>query len=161
MFEQPAGNVEKDRSRMIMALSAGAVILVIGLILLVRVLRTGDPQAIEIARPGTPMFNSYIENVSLTVIDKWTGERLDHKYARIRCSVKNNGDRVITALELRGALIGFSDEVLKEKLVDQVPRQEDTLKPGEVIEMDIYIEPSPDLPEIREMIVEIVGLSVR
>jgi hypothetical protein len=161
MFEQPAGNVEKDRSRLIMILSGAAVLAVIALIILVSSRAPSTPTEVELARPGSEEFDSYIQNVQITGLAKTTAERLHNKVGIIRCRVQNAGDKVITALQLRGVALGFNNEVLRENVVTPVPRVREVLNPNQALPIELYIEPIPDPSEVMEMTIEIVGLKVK
>src|ERR1051325_4265299 len=114
MFEQPAGKIEKDRSRSVMILSGGAVLGVIVLIILVTSFGK-KPAKIEMAQRGAPQFDSYAEYVSITNVELTHGERLNTKSERILCLVRNNGEKVIDGLQLRAYVIGLNDEILREK----------------------------------------------
>jgi hypothetical protein len=159
MFEEPVGKTEKDRSRLIMVTSAAAVLVVIGLIVLVTSLRSGRSE-IQMARPGSPEFESYASSVAIKIVDKRWGERLGGRYGRIIFTVENTGDRTLSGLMLRGAAVGFSDEVFKDKIVSPVPTRQDELLPQQIIEVDLYLEPIPDPSAIKDMIVELYGLKV-
>ena len=160
MFEQQVGKVEKDRSRSIMLVSGAAVLLVIGLIILVSSY-VGRDVKVEMARPGSPEFDSYSGFVSVTIKDKRFGERLGINYGRILCTVRNDGERVLTGIQLRGTIIGFESEVLKDKIISPVPRQRDTLEPHESLEIDLNVEPIPDRSMIMDMLVELYALQVK
>jgi hypothetical protein len=163
MFEQPVGKVEKDRSRLIMLLSGGAVVLVVALVILFSSVASQDAK-VEMARPGSQEFDDYSRFVSVTIKSKVTGERLGVKYARIACTVRNDGDRVLTGIQVRGMMMGFNSEVLKERVVSPVPNRRegrDTLEPHQSFDMDLNVEPIPDPTQIMDMIVEIYALKVR
>jgi hypothetical protein len=161
MFEQPVGRVEKDRSRLIILSSGTAVLVVIVLIVLVSSYCGGETK-VDVVRRGSAEFDSYASTVSVVINDKRTGVTgLGNRYARILCTVQNNGDRVLTALELRGVVAGFSNEVLKDKVISLVPRSRDTLEPNQSIDVDLNIEPIPDPSEIMDMFVEVHGLKVQ
>jgi hypothetical protein len=163
MFEQPVGKVEKDRSRSIMLLSGAAVLLVVGLVILFSSIVSQDVK-VEMARPGSQEFDDYSRFVSIAIKSKYTGERLGVKYARIVCTVRNDGDRVITGLQVRGMMVGFNNEVLKDKVMSPIPNRRErreTLDPHQSFEIDMNVEPIPDPSQIMDMLVEIDALKVR
>src|SRR5262245_52137522 len=116
MFEQPAGRVEKDRSRSIMILSGAAVLTVIVLIVLVTSFSRRSPR-MQFAHAGSPEFDSYVQYVLINDIDKRHGERITGRYGRIKCSIQNSGDHEIDGLQVRAAAIGLSDQVYVEKVL--------------------------------------------
>jgi hypothetical protein len=160
MFEQPAGKIEKDRSRSIMILSGVAVLAVIVLIVLVGSFAR-KPEPIEFSRPGTADYDSYAQNVKINNLEKFTGERLNVKYGRFQCSIENVGDKTIAGLQLRLAAMGFSNELFKEKIVTAIPGNRDSLKPGESMRVDASFEPIPDSGEIQDMTIEVYSLKLK
>jgi hypothetical protein len=144
-----------------MLLSGIAVLVVIALIVLATSLGDGKRPAEEMSRAGEPEFDSYAQSVKLTIIDKRTGERLNTRYGRIICNVENAGDKTLTGLQVRGAAIGFNNEVYKEKIYTAVPQQEESLGPNQRLVVDLYLEPIPDPSQVMEMTMELHGLKVR
>ncbi len=188
MFEQPTGKVEKDRSRLIMIVSAVAVLLVIGLIIIVTQVWRPRPvheefervytaapegEAIEGSQPILPpgQVNSnnqpqseaqaYASFIEIADVDKRTGVRLNTNYARILCAVRNNGDRVITGMQLRMVLYGFNWEVLKEKIVTPIPHTREMLGPGQSMDLDVSIDRCPPPEAVMEMRLELYSLKIR
>ncbi|HEY7911018.1 MAG TPA: hypothetical protein VIG62_03815 [Blastocatellia bacterium] len=188
MFEQPTGKVEKDRSRLIMVVSAVAVLAVIGLIIIVTQVWKPSPsheefervyapapegEAIEgsqqIVPPGQGNANSqpqseaqaYAHLIEIAGIDKRTGVRLNTNYARILCTVRNNGDRVVTGMQLRMILYAFGGQVIKDKIVTPVPQIRETLGAGETMDLDVSIDRSPRAEEIMDMRLELYSLKLR
>ncbi|MCI0487211.1 MAG: hypothetical protein L0229_11495 [Blastocatellia bacterium] len=160
MFEKPDGKEEKDRSLAIMLLSAVAVLIVIGLIILVPYFR-GPATRVEMATQGSPEFDSYVQYVKIGELDKRVGERMTNaNYGRLRFTVENTGDKVLTGLELRSAVIGFNNEVLKQKTTMYIPNQRDSLDPNRSIRVELSLEPIPDESQIMDFKVEVVGLKV-
>jgi hypothetical protein len=159
MFEQQAGKVEKDRSRSVMILSGAAVLAVIALIVLVTSFGR-KPTKVEMAQRGTPEFDSYAGFVTLGNIETKHGERLNTKYARILCTVQNTGDRVIDGLQLRAYVVGLNDSIIREKIFTPVPDIKSTLGPGQVMRIDVSLEPVPDAALIKDMKIELYGLKL-
>src|ERR1044071_4656126 len=156
MFEQPAGKVEKDRSRIIMLLSGVAVLAVIALIIAVTRYKPSAGAEMDKVSPVSQAYpesefvelgqmpcppqevptseaQAYVPNLLIRDIDKRKGEypNLNSKYMRVLCSVKNAGDRTILGLEMRMVLFGFNCEVLKEKLINVIPGKKGRFAPGE------------------------------
>jgi hypothetical protein len=159
MFEQPAGKVEKDRSRSVMILSGAAVLAVIVLIILVTSFRKTTTR-IEMAQRGSPEFDSYAQFVSINNVDTRYGERLNTKYARILCTVQNTGDRVLIGLQLRASVIGLNDELIREKIITAVPDLRNTLGPNQSMSIDVSLEPVPDASLIKDMKIELYALKL-
>lgn len=160
MFEQPAGNEEKDRSRTVMILSGIAVGLVVVLIIFATTVAK-RPAPKEIMHSGSPEFDSYKEFVRIDNVKKTAGERLNARFGHITCTVQNDGDKTLVGLELRAAAIDLSDVVAREKIITPVPKIRETLGPNESIDIDLYLEPIPDPQTLKDMIIEVYGLSVK
>jgi hypothetical protein len=166
MFEKPAGKEEKDRSRLIILLSGAAVVIVIGLILLSRACPADSSEKLSLARQGEDEFDNYAPLIEISNVNRTTAERLGNQVGIIRCRVKNTGDKIITALQLKGVAWGDGNEdqvyeVIKESVSTPVPRQRETLGPGQAVQVEIYIEPLPELSAVKEMTIELYGLKVR
>lgn len=159
MFEQPAVRSEKDRSQTIMILSGLAVLGVIVLIIIVTSFNR-RPTQLEVAHAGSPEFDGYASNVRIGNIDKKTGVRLNIQYARILCTVENAGDRMLTGLQLRSAVLGTGGQLLREKIFTPVPNTRDRLGPNQTMNIDISIERVPDPLEIMDMTIEVWGLKL-
>jgi hypothetical protein len=179
MFEQPAGNVEKDRSRMIMLMSGIAVLAVIVLIIAVTRYKPASGIEMEAVVPVSQSYpesefdesgrmpcppqaaqnteaQAYVPNLLIRDIDKRKGEyqNLNSKYMRLLCNIKNGGDRMIVGLEMRMVLFGFNCEVLREKPIGVIPAKKTRLAPGESISIDASIDRSPDPSEVMYMRIE-------
>lgn len=159
MFEQPAGKVEKDRSRSVMILSGAAVLAVIILIILVTSFRK-TPSKIDMAQRGSPEFDAYAQFVTINNLDTRHGERLNSKYARILCTVQNTGDRLMDGLQLRASVIGLNDEIIREKIITVVPDIRGELKPNQSLNVDVSLEPVPEAAYIKDMKIEVFALKL-
>lgn len=160
MFEEPEVKSEKDRSRTIMTLSGLAILGVIALIILVTSFARRPTQT-EFLRAGSPEFDAYAPSISINNIEKRTGERITGKYALILCKVENDGDKVLTGLQLRATVIGTGGQLIREKIVTPVPGSRDTLGPKQAMKVEVSLERVPDPTEIRDMTIEIHGLKIK
>lgn len=160
MIEQSAEKVEKDRSRLIMVLSGVAVVVVIALIVLLATFRSREAGP-EMVLKGSEQFDSYASFVAITVRERREGERLGVRYGRILCTVRNTGERTLIGLQLRGAAVGFNNEVMKEKIITVVPGQRAALAPNQAVNVDLNLEPIPDPSTIMDMTVELHALSLK
>jgi hypothetical protein len=160
MFEQPAGRVEKDRSRLIMLSTGAIVLLVIGVIVLFSSFCSREV-VVEMSRAGSQEFDSYSPFVSIAINEKLTGERLEVKYARLLCTVRNDGDHGLAGLQVRAVVLGFNNEVLLERVISPIPKQREALNPHQSMDVDLVIERIPDPWQIMDMAVEIQALKLK
>src|SRR5687767_9311820 len=162
MFEQPKENVEKDRSRLVVMISGVAVAAVIVLIVLVSSFCKSGGR-FEMAGPESDEFKGYVNNVKIELVDKFVGERELGKlvkYARLVCHVTNTGDKTLVSLQLKGIAVGFNNETLREKVTTYIPGPHGELDPGEMIRVELTMEPIPDPSTIMDFRVEVAGLKV-
>jgi hypothetical protein len=161
MLDQRGRNVEKDRSRLIIILSSAAVLIVLVLIILVGSRRLNDKDETQMDRAGTPAFDSYSRYLEITNVNRTTAERLKNQVGIIRCRVLNNGDQVLTGLQLRGVAIGFNNEVLKETIITPIPKFRESLGANQYIPIELYLEPIPDPAAVMDMTIEVYGLRLK
>lgn len=160
MFEQPAANSEKDRSRTIMILSGLAILAVIALIIIVTSFAR-RPSQTEFAHAGSPEFDSYATSVLISNVEKRTGERITGRYVLILCRVQNAGDKVLIGLQLRATVIGTGGKLIREKIITPVPNTRDTLGLNQTMKVDVSLEGVPDPSEIMDMTIELNGLKLK
>lgn len=162
MFEQPRENVEKDRSRLVVIISGVAVGAVILLIVLVSSFCKSGGR-FEMAGPDSDEFKAYANNIKIELVDKFEGERdlgKPVRYARLVCNVTNTGDKTLVGLQLKGTAYGFNNESLREKVTTYIPGPHRELDPGEMIRVELTMEPIPDPATIMDFKVEVAGLKL-
>lgn len=157
MFEESEVKSEKDRSRTIMTLSGLAILGVIALIILVTSFAR-RPSQTEFLIAGSLEFDAYAPSVSINNIEKRTGERITGKYALVLCRVQNDGDKLLSGLQLKATVIGLGGQVIREKIVTPVPNSRDTLGPMQAMKVEVSLERVPDPNEIKDMTIELHGL---
>jgi len=160
MFEQPAAKSDKDRSRTIMILSGFAVLAVIALIIMVTSFARRTPPA-EFSKAGSQEFDAYAPNIQIGAVDKWTGERITGRYARMKVSVQNTGDKVLTGLQLKASVLGTGGRLIREKVITPVPNSKDRLGPNETMSVEASLEGVPDPTEIQDMKIELHALKTK
>lgn len=161
MFEEPVGKVEKDRSHLIIGASGVAVVLVIALIVAVSSLSSRQSTRVVMNGPGSAEFDEYAQFVTINDMQQFEGERLNNRYARIRCKLKNDGEKSLTGVQLRIAALGYNSETLKEKYVTPVPTTNEMLNPGQTMNLELFMEPIPDPAEIMQITVEVTGIKIK
>jgi len=163
MFEQQVDTVEKDRSRLIIVASAIAVLVVIALAIVLSQNRLREPSIeSQTSKAGSPDFDSYAPLVKITDLQKMTSSTLiGRRLGILKANVQNTGDRTLSALQIRAAAIGLSSELLIQKIALPVPRQRDTLGPGETMAVSIQIDPIPDPDKIMDMTLEVYGIKLK
>ena len=167
MFEQPVGKVEKDRSKIIIGISAVAVLTVIALIAIVSSFNSSGHKTVEMYLLGTPEYDSYSSFVRFDVLGRVKGERFNNsKYVRVEGILKNEGDKVLTGLQIKIMAVRYTGEdttqyeIIKEKIVNPIPSMYDSLDPKRSVRLDLYLEPLDDRESVDDILVHINGLKV-
>ena len=143
-----------------MILSGVAVMIVIALIIVVTSLGRRQAQD-DFFLSGSPEFETYAPNVVIADIEKKTGERLNTRYARILCTLRNTGDQMIVGAQLKAAIIGTGGQLIRERVFIPIPNIRDTLGPNQTMNIDVSVEPVPDPSEIMDMTIELIGLRLK
>jgi hypothetical protein len=163
MFDQSETAEGKDRSRLIIALSGIAVLLVAALIIIV----ASRPSAQTLAEqewpgPGTVEFDSYSPNIAITDINKSTTTTLiGRRLAWIKATITNNSDRTVIGLKIKASAVGFGGETLVFRMASPIPHQRETLAPGEFARIEIQIEAIPPPAEIQDFTLQITALRLK
>jgi hypothetical protein len=162
MFDQSETHQGKDRSRTVIALSGIAVLLVGALIIIVASRPPAQTTEPELAGPGSAEFDSYVNNIAITDVEKFTNNTLiGRRQATLKANVTNKGDRVVVGLKIKAAAVGFGGETLTFRIATPVPRQKETLGPGETAKIEIQIDPIPDPAQIQDFTLQVAGLRLK
>jgi hypothetical protein len=163
MFDQSETEQGKDRSRLTVALSGIAVLLVAALIIIVASRPPAQtPGEQEWPGPGSAEFDSYAKYVVISDIAKSTVSTLiGRRQGTLKAQVTNQGDRLIIGLKIKAAAIGFAGETLAFRIATPVPRQKETLAPGETAKIEIQIDPIPDPAQIQDFTLQVTALRLK
>src|SRR5262249_61081407 len=98
MFDQSETHQGKDRSRLVIALSGIAVLVVVALVIIVASRPPAQsPSEQEWPGPGSAEFDSYTPNVVIGDLDKWTSTTLiGRRLAMLTGDVTSNGEEAIS-----------------------------------------------------------------
>jgi hypothetical protein len=162
MFDQSETTEGKDKSRVVMALSGLAVLLVAALIIIVASRPPAQMTEQEWPGPGSPEFDSYAPNIVISGIDRITNSTLlGRSQALIKFTLENKGDKVVKGLRIKASATGFGGETLAFRNATPVPRQKETLGPGETARVEIQIDPIPDPAKIQDITLQVTGLLLK
>lgn len=162
IFQNTDQTGERDRSRIIMALSGVAALLVIGAIVVVSSKSSRHSAESQMAQAGSAEFDSYAQSVTITNIDKATSSTLiGRKLGILKGTVTNNGNRTIVGLQIRGVAIGYGGEIQSQRVATPIPRVHGPLRPGESMPITVQIDPIPDPSEIMDMTLQLYALKLQ
>src|SRR5262245_29662865 len=157
--------VEQNRSRGLLAVGAiAALMLAILIIALVMTKSSGDREAENLARAGSPEFDAYKDKVTVEVdpegkmvypnmIGMWQLEA--------RAKLTNLGDRELTGVEVVGKMLDFEDKVIAQAIKLQIPRiRKDPLKPGEPMNIVLKVDAPQKITEddVKDITIELRAL---
>jgi hypothetical protein len=143
-----------------MLVSGFAVLVVLALIITVTSL-VRKPAPTEFAEAGSAEYDGYAANIVIGDVGKVTGERITGRYATIKCSVQNAGDRVLTALRLRAVVVGFGGQLIRDKIVTPIPNTRDELGPNQSMKVEVSMEGVPHPSEISDITIELNALKLK
>jgi len=163
MFDQSETTQGKDRSRLIIALSGIALLLVVALVIIVASRPPAPgPGEQEWPGPGSPEFDSYAPNLVISNLEKFTNTTLiGRRQATIKANITNKGDKAIIGLKAKASAIGFGGETLTFRIATPVPRQRETLGVGETAHIEVQIDPIPDPAQIQDFTLQVVALRLK
>lgn len=100
-----------------------------------------EPRLEGALRPEMPGFEQLREQIVVEQLVTTEAPRpLGGLAVEVRASVRNNTDRALTGLEMRGAVLGAQRLALREQTVIVVPARQTALEPGEAIGVRILLE---------------------
>jgi hypothetical protein len=162
IFTPTEDTAERDHSRVIMALSGIAALVVIAAIIVVSSRSSAHSSDLQMAEAGSAEFDSYAPFVTITNLEKATSSTLiGRKLGMLKAVVTNTGDRTITGLQIKGLAVGFGGETLAQRIATPIPRVLDPLGPGQSANISIQIDPIPDPSEIMDMTIQVYALKLK
>src|SRR5262249_38900352 len=163
MFDQSETTEGKDRSRLIIAVSSIALLLVVALVIIVASRPPAPgPGEQEWPVPGSQEFDSYAPNIVVDQGDTWISTTLiGRRLAVLKANVTNNGDRTIVGLKIKASALGFGGETLASRTATPVPRQKDTLAAGDSAKIEIQLDPIPPKEQIQSFTMQVVALRLK
>ena len=100
-----------------------------------------EPRLEGALTPGMPGFEQLREKIVVEQLVATEAPRqLGDLAVEVRATVRNNTDRALSGLEMRGAVLGAQGSALRERTVVVVPARQTALEPGEAIGVRILLE---------------------
>ncbi len=164
MFENKAQKeLEKTRSRAIFWIGGIAALALIALVaLLARSRPESQVEVTGLLRAGTTEFESYKDKVEIQMIETVVHPNMvGMAQHEVRGRVQNNGDHVLTAIEIYGKMIDLEDKVVAEGTSYPIPRaRQDPLKPGESLKFSVKIDRPSNVTEeaVKDHAIELRGI---
>lgn len=131
---------KKGFNKVLLAALLIGTLLVAGAVYLLSFTRSADEQTQEILADsfleGTPEFEQYTKDIVIqTDMDNIMQAKtaLGTIMMTIHANIRNKGQRTVTGLEVKVGVVDMLGKVLREKKVIVVPKQQQTLAPGQRI----------------------------
>ena len=147
---------------------AGVVTLAVGLVVggLIYSRMTGsarhlsnEPRLEEALRAGAPEFESLRERIIVEDLVRTTSTRTSgDAQIELSVNVRNETGLNISALEMRGAVMGGDGQVLSQRTVIVMPAEGTKLPPGESLDVRVVLEGVDTRAEQADVRMEIVGV---
>jgi len=154
---------KRSRTRMLLGLTAiagAALSLLIGLLMAAR---PSSSVAIEgIQREGTREFDGYRSQITVEMVETIVHPNLvGMAQHEVRGVITNQGQRPITALEVRARMIGLEDQTIVETLGYPIPRtRAKPLAPGEQFPFSLKLDRPGNVSEdlVKDHSLELRGV---
>lgn len=118
-----------------------------------------EPRLEGAIRPEMPGFEHLREKVAVEQLVATEASRpLGDLAVEVRATVRNNTDRALSGLELRGAVLDAQSSALRERTVIVVPAQQTALEPGEAVGVRILLEGISPEAERTGVLMEVSGV---
>ena len=164
---------EQRRSRLILMLGAvGALILAGAVVFVTRSQQAPQPQVTtaegtllrleNAVRAGAAEFESYKDKVRLENQEPYVSENmLGMLQWTVRATLRNQGDRALTGVELVGKVYHLDGKVVGQNTSVPIPRaRPEPLPPGQSLQVIVKIDTPAKVKEddVKEVKVELLGL---
>ena len=92
-------------------------------------------------RPEMPEFEQFREKILVEQLFATEAQRpLNDVAVEVRATVRNTTDRIVSGLEVRGAVLDVQMAPVRERTVVIVPTRQTAIEPGEAINVSILLE---------------------
>jgi len=117
------------------------------------------PRLSSALRPGELEFEKVRKKIQIAQL---VGTEQVHPFNNLAvdltATVKNDTGRVISGLEMRGAIVDAQNSTLRERTVIVIPAKQTALEPGEVIGVRVLLENIGNDSDRAHMVLEITGV---
>ncbi len=156
---------EEYRSRPLVAVAVIAVAMLAILIIALALTRlSGEGEAENMVRAGSPEFDAYKDKVvfeidpdNKMVYPNWIGMW----QLQAKAKMTNRGDRELAGVEVIGKMIDHEDKVIAQKIGRPIPRVRTApLKPGESMDVVVKVDAPQKITEgdVKDIRIELRGL---
>ena len=118
------------------------------------------PRLTSALRPGEPEFEQVREQIEIAQL---LGTEQVHPFnslaVDLTATVRNNTERTITGLEMRGSILDAQNSTVHERTVMVIPARQTALEPGEAIGIRVLLENINKDSERADMALEVTAVS--
>lgn len=164
MTEENENNTsENNMRRSLIWMAAIVLFLIVSLVMIVTRTRPQYQQTLQdVSRSGSAEFDGYKDKVKLEVIEKIEHPNLiGMSQYEVQARLTNQGDRVITGIEMSGRIQGIDDQIIRESISLPIPRlRSEPLKPGESMRLAVKIDRPGNVTDadVKDLLIELRGL---
>jgi hypothetical protein len=156
---------DPDRSRALLVVGAIATLVLAALITMLAMTKPASVKETEsMLRAGSTEFETYKGKVTLDVDpnDKIVHPNMIGMWQlEVRATLRNNGDRALTGVEVLGKMVDMEDKVIAQDTSRPIPRvRQEPLKPGESMRISVKVDAPAKVTEgeVKDMYLELRGL---
>jgi hypothetical protein len=117
------------------------------------------PRLSSALRPGEPEFEQVREQIEIAQV---LGTEQIHPFNSLAIDltaiVRNNTGRIISGLEMRGAIVDHQNSTVRKRTVMVIPARQTALEPGEAIGVRVLLESINKDSEPADMVLEVTGV---
>ena len=117
------------------------------------------PRLESALRPGEPEFEQFREQIEIAQL---LGTEQVHPFnslaVDLTATVRNNTERTITGLEMRGSIVDAQNSTVRERTVMVIPARQTALEPGEAIGIRVLLENINKDSERADMVLEVTAV---
>jgi hypothetical protein len=117
------------------------------------------PRLEKALQPGQSEFEQFREQI---VIEQLVGTEKVHPFnnlaVEVRAIVRNKTGRIISGLEMRGAIQDTQNSIVRERAVVVIPAQQTVLEPDEAINVRILLENISKDSDRAQVVLEVTGI---
>ena len=118
-----------------------------------------EPRLERALQPGQPEFEQFREQI---VIEQLVGTEKVHPFnnlvVELMATVRNKTGRIISGLEMRGAILDAQNSTVRERTVVVIPARQTVLEPDEAINVRILLESISKDSDRAHIVLEITGI---
>ena len=156
---------ESNRTVIIAVAIAAAVVIAILFGLLLWAVSTGPSSEVALQgayRAGSPEFEKDKPNIILETPEGWEGKRaLGDLTMSLKTTVRNLTGKTLNGLEIKGSVVDYEGNPVKEKTLIFIPTKQPELAPNKTMQVQMMLDGMKDTDPRANIKMEVVGFKFK